>query len=302
MMRKTVRFYELRAVKRTSNGEEIVTVGNDFWQKMGERVRDMTPQARQIQIRGRTTHGESRVGKQPAVPYFYVAGVRERAEWPDGLSSNTGVVGDLQPQDRNMVLIDPTYIVPFGTTNQVAVLTMSLNSPRVTTLESWFSAVMKPGAIVANYMLQPVINAHVAARLNEASGATVFRVKVSQDGDIPEAGGGGIGEAARHAKSVSREVDIELGWTLGHRTGHEDTKQTLLEGARWVREDFVTSATVSLEIPENDKLKRRQYDLIRSHFTAAEKFDIKPDEKPSEVAVLTGINRAIESFNKEFRN
>lgn len=300
MMKKTVRFYELRVVKSSGGNDKVLTVGNDFWQKMGDHVDTLTAGQRQIQIRGRYVHGESRRAQRPAQRYFYVAGVRERAEWPDGLSNATGVVGDLQPQDRNMVLIDPTYIVPFGGSNQVAVLTMSAASPRVTALESWFTAVHKPNSPSITYMLAPVINSRVAQRLSEAEGATVLRVTVKQGSEVPEVGGGHIGEAARAAKAVSSETDIELGWTLSHRTGGEHTTSALLDGARWVREDFVSKAEVNLVLPEGDSLKRKKYDLLKQQFTAMEKFDIQSDERPSEFAVMTGMNLAIASFRKEF--
>ncbi|WP_432854837.1 hypothetical protein ACQPXB_21045 [Amycolatopsis sp. CA-161197] len=276
-------------------------MSNDFWQKMADHVENLTPRQRQVQIRGRYVHGESRRAQRPAQRYFYVAGVRERAEWPDGLS-DTGVVGDLKPQDQNMVLIDPTYIVPFGGSNQVAVLTMSAASPRVTALESWFTAVHKPDSPSITYMLAPVINSTVSQRLAEAEGATVLRVTVSQGSEIPEVGGGHIGEAARAAKAVSSETDIELGWTLSHRTGRDDTKSVLLNGARWVREDFVSKAEVNLVLPDGDSFKRKKYDLLKEQFTAIEKFDIHRSERPSEFAVMTGMNLAVESFRKEFSN
>lgn len=300
MMRKVVRFYELRAEKKVGNGTRLDPVSNDFWQKMAQHVEGLPPANRQINIRGRTTHGESRAGKQPATRYFYIAGVRERAEWPDSLSSATGIVGDLEPQDRDAVLVEPTYVVPFGASNQIAVLTMSATSPRVTALESWFSAMLEPSGIVHNYTLVPIINSRVSERLAEANGATILRVKVQPGVDVPETGGGSIGAAARAAKQVSTETDIELGWTLGHRSGHEDTKTTLLEGARWVRGDFVKSAEVSLEVADGHDIRRVQYDLIKEHFTSKQKFDIKRDERPSELSVLTGMNNAIEGFRKEF--
>ncbi len=300
MLKKTVRFYELRVVKATGGSDQVATTDADFWQRMGNHVETLSPAQRQIRIRERNVYGEHRRATRPARRYFYVAGVRERAEWPDGLSSATGIVGDLRPQDQNTVLIEPTYIVPFGANNQVAVLTMSAASPRVTALESWFTAVHKPANPSITYMLSPVINSRVAHRLAEAEGATVLRVTVKHGSEVPEAGGGHIGEAARAARSVSSETDIELGWTLSHRPGGDQTKNTLLEGARWVREDFVSKAEVNLILPEGDGFKRKQYDLLKEQFTAMEKFDIRRDERPSEFAVLTGIDQAIDAFRKEF--
>jgi len=146
-----------------------------------------------------------------------------------------------------------------------------------------------------------VINSRVSERLTEARGAAILRVKMASDVDVPRVGGGVIGDAARAAKEVSAETDIELGWSLGRRNGHDDTKTVLLEGARWVREDFVSTAQVSLELPDgDDSFRRKQYDLVKEQFTSSQKFDVQRDERPSEMSVLTGINAAIEAFRKEF--
>ncbi|MFD2473416.1 hypothetical protein [Amycolatopsis silviterrae] len=295
-----MRFYELQVVKSSGGSDRVITANPDFWQKMGDYVGNLPSADRQVPIRGRSVYGEHRLATRPAQRYFYVGGVRERAEWPDGLSGATGIVGDLQPRDQSTVLIEPTYIVPFGVNNQVAVLTMSAASPRVTALESWFTAVHKRSDPAIAYMLTPVVNSRVAHRLGEAEGATVLRVTVKHGSDVPEAGGGHIGEAARAARSVSQETDIQLGWTLSHRTGDEQTKTALLEGARWVREDFVSKAEVNLVLADGDGFKRRKYDLLKQQFTAMEKFDIRSNERPSEFAVLTGVHQAIDAFRKEF--
>ncbi|SRR6266498_1010504 len=300
MLRKVVRFYELHGVRKEGDGATTVRVSSDFWSQMADHVKSLPAEKRQVSIRGRLTHGESRLGKQPALQYFYIAGVRERSEWPDTLSNRTGVVGDLEPADQDAVLIEPTYVVPFGASNQVAVVTMSAAAPRVTALESWFSHMLAPGAPLHSYVLLPVINNRVTDRLAEARGAAILRVKVAAGAAVPE-GGGEIGNAARAAKRVSDETNIEFGWTLSHRAGHDDTKVALLEGAQWVRSDFVDSATVSLELPDgDDSFHRQQYDLIKQQFTSTQKFDVKRDERPSELSVLTGINEAIKAFRKEF--
>lgn len=301
MIRKVVRFYELRGVRSEGNGASTGPVSSDFWTRMADHVEDLPAPERQVQIRGRLTHGESRLGRRPALRYFYIAGVRDRSEWPDSLSSQTGVVGELEPTDQHAVLIEPTYVVPFGASNQVAVVTMSAAAPRVTALESWFSHMLAPDAVLHSYTLLPVINSRVAERLTEARGAAILRVKMASDVDVPRVGGGVIGDAARAAKEVSAETDIELGWSLGRRNGHDDTKTVLLEGARWVRDDFVSTAQVSLELPDgDDSFRRKQYDLVKEQFTSTQKFDVKRDERPSELSVLTGINAAIEAFRKEF--
>lgn len=199
-----------------------------------------------------------------------------------------------------MTLIDPTYVLPFGGSNQVAVLSMSFASPRISTIESWVTTVLAQDGWKGEFTLIPIINRHVAQRLEQAVGATVFRVKVEQDARIPSEGGGRVGRAAREARAVSTETDIELGWSLGNRAGNVATKAALLDAARWIRETWVKKAEVSLEIPDGDSVRRKKYDLVREQFTATQKFVINADRRPNESSVLTGMNEAVESFNAEF--
>jgi len=99
---------------------------------------------------------------------------------------------------------------------------------------------------------------------------------------------------------VSSETAIELGWSLGHRKGSHETTGELLEAARWVREDWVDTARVSLQLPDGGRLKRKSYDLIKEEFTSMQRFDIADSEPASEQSVLSGMTEAIDAFRVEF--
>jgi hypothetical protein len=299
-MRKTVMFYELRCIKKDRGVETLVDVKGDFWEALGTRVGNLDYEDRKVSTRGRKLYGERRQSKSPAKKYFYVGGVRNRSEWPDSINDDTGQVDALKTVDVNADLIEPTFMVPFGASNQIAVLSMSFSSPRVSALETWVSGVAGRTSGIDGYALIPVINRRVAERLQQASGAMAFRVKVQADAEIPESGGGVIGEAARVARQVSTDTMIELGWSLGNRHGTSETKSEMLGAARWVRSDWVRQAKVTLELPDGDGFTRERYDLIEEVFTSVQNFDIPADLPPSEMSVLTGIDEAIESFRREF--
>jgi hypothetical protein len=299
-MRKIVRFYELRCIRKEHGVEKLVEVKGDFWAGLEKKVKGLEYEARKVPTRGRWLYGEHRLAVSPARKHFYIGGVRNRSEWPDSLNGETGLVADLKTVDRNADLIEPTFVVPFGRSNQVAVLSMSFSSPRVSALETWVTGVAGETKGIEGYSLVPVINKLVAQRLEEASGAMAFRVKMLPDVDIPENGGGIIGQAARVAKQVSVDTTIELGWSLGNRHGNPETKAEMLGAARWVRSDWVKQAKVTLEMPDGDGFTREKYDLIEEQFTSAQNFDIPRDAPPSELSVFTGIDEAIESFRREF--
>jgi len=298
MMRKVVRFYDLRMLPKDSNDSVLIDPG--FWDGLGDVVYATPPEGCQVKVRGRLVHGEYRTCSQPACRYFYVGRVRPPADWPDTLDS-TGAVGNLELSLRDQVLLGKTYVVPFGAVNRVAVLTMSQSAPRVSTLDDWFSRIAGLDPAVEQLNLVPILDRQVAERLEESSGATVLRVHAEPHADIPD-GGGEIGVATRAAKAVSSETDIVLKWSLANRNGSAETTSGLLRAARWVRGDWAKSAVVSLQIPGDDEEGPRveQYDLISHHFTRREKFDIIEGGRPTEESVISGITEAISGFNRAF--
>lgn len=299
-MKKTVRFYQLKHIASTTVESEITDAPENFWTALHDQVLKIDAIDRRVNVRSRVIYGEAKTSPNPAQRYFYIGGLRSRAEWPDSLSAESGSIGELRPEDDNISLVEPAYVVPFGYSNQIAMLNMSAGSPRVAALESWVTAVVGRNGYQGVFTLLPIINSRVQQRLAEAVGATKFTVKVQQSTPIPEYGGGTVGQAARAAKAVSTETDIELGWSLANRKGSSDTKGSLLAAARWIRDDWVKSASVNLELPDGEHFKRLKYDLIKEQFTSTQRFEIRSDSSPSELSVLTGINQAIESFRAEF--
>ncbi len=297
-MRKIVRFYDLRLLPR--DGDDTRPIQPGFWPALGVQIETRSPRECQVSARGRLVHGEHRTCHQPAKQYFYVGRVRDRSDWPDTLD-RSGAVGELELSLRDSVLLEPTYVVPFGAQNRVAVLTMSQSSPRVSTLEDWFSRMAGLDPAIEQLTLLPILNQHVAERLAQASGATVFQVHAEPHADIPD-GGGEIGAAARAAKAVSSETDIVLKWSLARRSGSAETRSDLLRAAQWVRGDWAKSAQVSLRLPgdEADGPHVEQYDLISHHFTQQVRFDVQAGSRPSEASVIGGITDAIGSFNRAF--
>ncbi|MGH3998617.1 MAG: hypothetical protein ACRDTJ_14285, partial [Pseudonocardiaceae bacterium] len=108
-----MRFYDLRILRNDELRGQEVEPG--FWRQLAETVNDREPEQREEVIRGRRIFGQHRVSVQPARPYFYIGRVRNRSEWPDTLlDDGSGVVGRLEPSQQGAVLLEPSYVVPFG--------------------------------------------------------------------------------------------------------------------------------------------------------------------------------------------
>lgn len=250
-------------------------------------------------IRGRRIFGEHRVSKQPARRYFYVGRVRDRAEWPDTLQGN--IVGRLELREREAVLLEPSYVVPFGDRNRVAVMSMSRSAPSVATLEEWVTVQAEMDLKKLQASLIPILKPDVQERLQRAQGAVSLTVVVPPLTNVP-GGGGQIGRAAREGRQVSAETTFSLRWSLGHKKGAPATTSELLDGARWVDGSWASSADVSLDVLDGEGVvHREQYNLIKHRMTLQASLNVPDDQPPVEASVMAGMTEAIDKFSRLMR-
>jgi hypothetical protein len=295
-----VRFYDLRILRNDEvHGQEVEP---GFWRQLAENINDREPEQREQLVRGHRIFGEHRVSVQPARPYFYIGRVRNRSEWPDTLlDDGSGVVGRLEPSQQGAVLLEPSYVVPFGDRNRVAIMSMSRTSPSMAALEEWLTVQSEMELKDLQISLIPILNSHVMERLSRARGATSLTVVVEPMKTVPE-GGGQIGHAARAARQVSTETDLTLKWSLANRKGKLDTTSGLLEAARWVEDSWAKSAEVSLDVIDDaGECHREHYNLIKHRFTIRAQFDAPDDQHRSESSVIGGITKAIDDFSQQMR-
>lgn len=300
MSKRVVRFYDLRVLRNDElRGREVKS---GFWRELAERVSERDPEQRESVIRGRRIFGEHRVSVQPARPYFYIGRVRDRTEWPDTLlDDGSGVVGRLEPSQQGAVLLEPSYVVPFGDRNRVAIMSMSRTSPSMAALEEWLTVQAELDLQECQVSLIPILHPYGMERLSRARGATSLTVVVEPTKQ-PPAGGGQIGGASRAGRQVSTETEVTLKWSLGNRKGSPNTRSDLLEGARWVDESWAKSAEVSLEVPDDEgEFHREKYNLIKQRFTLQARFEAPNNQHYSEASVLGGITDAIAEFNRQMR-
>ncbi|MGH3904697.1 MAG: hypothetical protein ACRDTE_10975, partial [Pseudonocardiaceae bacterium] len=164
MTERVVRFYDLRVLRYDDlHGREVES---GFWRTLAENVNERDPEDRERVIRGRRVFGEHRISVQPARPYFYIGRVRDRSEWPDTLlDDGSGTVGRLEPTQQGAVLLEPSYVVPFGNRNRVAIMNMSRTSPSIAALEEWLTVQADWKLEECQISLIPILNPSVMDRL-----------------------------------------------------------------------------------------------------------------------------------------
>lgn len=296
---KIVRFYEATKVDQK---DKVVTIKGDFWTTLFDKLETQSYEKRVHLYSDTDYYGEAKLGKKPALRYLYAGRLRDRGDWPD--TFDAGIVGDL---DLQGLLVEPTYLVPFGTKNFCAVMTPRFGGISTSALDSWVTAATGLTTSGDRIELRPIIDNAVLTKLNErAVGVTKLSVRVPPGTTIADQSGGGeVGDAIRAATAdTTSELYAEMTWSFGHARGSEGWRGKLLEGAQWVAgQNWASKASVSMLLPEVDgdveTVRSESHDLFRDRVSYGAKFNVAAGEKPSELSVLSAIQNAIDRFNKE---
>ena len=295
-VRKIVRFYE---PIQLDQADRTVAITGSFWGLLSTRVNGLQPAGRQLRHSGTRYAGEARLAVTPAVQYIYVGRLRPAADNPDLYHEGVGITGPLTTPSVDDLLSEPTYMVPFGTQNYVAVMSPKTGGTRVGALDAWLTAMCGLTTTGDRIELRPLVDPALLAKLDEADGASRLNVRV-QPGAHPPRGGGIVGEAIRQATSpTTEEMSLELTWSFGNTRGSEGWRGQLLAAAQWVaRGDWADKAEVTLQLPDGATLRTEQHNLLRDAVTLSTSFEVPEGQVPSEQSVLEAIHNAITEFRR----
>src|SRR4051794_12381367 len=109
---KVVRFYE---ATKLGQGDKVVAIKGNYWTALFNKLGALPYDKRVHSYSATDYYGDAKLGKKPALRYLYAGRLRDKGDWPDTFAG--GVVGDLSLQG---LLVEPTYLVPFGNKNYCA--------------------------------------------------------------------------------------------------------------------------------------------------------------------------------------
>lgn len=300
---REVRFFEPFKVDVK---DKRVRFDGDFWKDLATELSNTKDSDKKITHNGAEYFGNAKTATAPALNYVYVGRLRRRSEWPDTLDESSWTEGALNIGNPSVVLMEPTYLVPFGTNNYVAVMTPVHGGTRVSALDGWITGILGGAPKGERVELFPLINQKVQAALDAAQGATMLEFQILPHEEPPATGGGQIGDAAREAtaKRVSDDLAIEMRYTFGHSIGDPAGRNALLEGARWVRQHtFSKRARTSILVPRtqgNDTVVRRErHELFDEKIAHTVKMTVDGENRPSEETVLKAVIEAIDKFRSQ---
>jgi hypothetical protein len=294
---KVVKFYEPMLVDQNDNYKRIK---GGFWAPLESRLKSRKPKDREHPYSGVDYYGEARVGTRPSISYIYVGRLRPAADHPDTYRPNTGITGPLQPANKGDKISEPTFMVPFGKRNTVAVMSPRTGATRVSALSAWTSAMSGTLKTHDRVELVPVVDSKTLAKINGAVGATKLYVRIPDGATIPVTGGGVVGDAIREAASKSVPgTYIDMTWSFGHARATADGRGGLLTATRWLaRADWTDRVEVNLQLQDGDDLRTEMHAVFHDSVTLRGAFDLPEGRIPSENVVLRSIAEAIQEFGR----
>lgn len=297
-LQKTVRFFDTTIV---DENEQRGDAEPDFWRTLLTQARTWDHQDRTWRIGDVVYVGHSLNPARPALPHLKIERIRDQSEQLNVSNLTSGDVEPLEFPDPDERVSEPTFIVPFGAGNRVAIMSPAVQATRSETLSRWLTGVLDLATKGKSLELTPVVDQNVLDKLTRAEGAVMLEVHVNAGAHIPTAGGGAIGNAIRSARHQAlSDARLTLRYALDRSGGNEHTRDTLKQGALFVaRSGFSSKAAVKIANRDEDgSLNRELHSIFDDRITAQVSFLAEAGERASEEAILTAIGDAIRAFSQ----
>lgn len=297
-MQKIVRFFDTTLINEHDVRGDVEP---GYWRDVLIQMSEWPSSARSAKVGEVAYIGRSVSPLRPALPHIQLERIRDLGEQLNVSNLSNGDVGPLRLEDPDERVSEPTYIVPFGQLNRVAVMSPAVQATRPETLGRWLTDVMELPQQGRSIGLTPVVDTDVLDKILGADGAVMLEVHVDAGAPIPAAGGSVVGDAIRNAQRQSlRETRLVLRWSLDRSGGPESVRDALKQGALWVaRNAFSSRAQVKLvqETGANG-LTRELHSIFDDRVTKKVSFHTQAGQRASDNVILEAIGDAIEQFQR----
>jgi hypothetical protein len=298
-VRKIVRFFDTVATD-----EENVRgpVQDNFWTDLIDAMGGWSYQEREFPVAGVKYFGIGQRPSAPGLPHVQVGRVRDLSEQLERYNLSDGSVQPLEFDDPDDRVAEPTYIVPFGLRGRVAIMSPAVRATRAETLGRWLTGVCELVPLGRSIDLVPVVDPEIVAKIINASGAVMLQVHVDAGAEVPDAGGGSLGDAFRDAKHQSlEEMDLTVRWSLGRSNGSESAREAIQNAALWVAQGgFSSKAEVRIVSEDDDgQIKRDLHQIFDDRIAKSVEFFVPEGERASDEVILDAIANAIRQFRDD---
>lgn len=293
---KIVRFFEPLILD--GQGQQQ-TISSDFWQLTWTHV-DQLPLEERIHRHNSVRYiGDARRSMSPAMPWLYVGRLRPASDHPDGFRPGHGIMGPLQPAQSGDEISEPTFIVPFGSHNYVAVMSPTSGGTRIPAVERWLNLALELHHTGRLLNLLPLVDRSVLEKMENSPGASRLHVRVAPGVEVPPDLPGQMMRAVHEASTVApNDMYTELTWSAGRRKSSAQSAADLLLSTRSVWSGgWAEKAEVNLQVEDEHGFRTEVHRLVNDRISIKAAFDVPENQPPSEESVLKGIQAAIEQFN-----
>lgn len=298
-VQKKVRFFDTTLI---TESDERVDVAPDFWSSLIDSLEGWTLEGRSARVGDVTYFGRARRALKPALPHIQVERVRDLGEQLNVSNLSSGDVEPLELDDPNDRVTEPTFIVPFGFRNRVAVMSPAVQATRPETLARWLTSVLELPRTGRSVELTPVVDPEILAKIVSAEGAVMLEVHVDAGSHVPSIGGGAVGDAFRNAQHQSlQDASLTLRWSVDRSGGNHSVRDALRQGALWVaRNAFSSRAEVRIvKEGEDGRLQRELHSIFDDRVTKTVSFKTVVSERTSDEVILAAIDDAILQFLRD---
>lgn len=296
---RVVRFFEPIIIDGQGQHQ---TISSNFWPLTWTHVDGLPLDERIHRYNNVRFFGHARRLQSPAMPWLYVGRLRPAADHPDGFRPGEGITGPLQPAQAGDEISEPTFIIPFGGRNYVAMMSPTSGATRVQAIERWINLSLGLHLKGQELSLLPLVDRKMLEKLEASPGATRLHVRVAPGVEVPDDMPGQMMKAVHDAVELAPDdLFTELTWSAGRRKGTAASRSDLLVSTRSVwTGGWAEKAEVNLQVEDEDgDVRTEVHRLVNDRIAIKTTFDVPENEPPSEESVLKGMQDAIEQFNKQ---
>jgi hypothetical protein len=292
---KTVRFFRPVLIE---SDESRTDLDGTFWPSLRAHVAGLDTTARRVTVGGVRYRGDAGVGKVRSLPYLRVGSMRPPADWPDTVD-DVDEVEHLQLTGR--VLLENAYLVPFGTTSQVALMNPITGLVPMSAIETWIATVLDLQTQGQSIEFVPEVDTQVLAKLNRSIAVASVKVKIPYDDDLdmPDGSASRVESALSDLEDAAGpELDIEIKLSHGRRTPQQMGLTLKNFAQRLSRATGPERIDVSMVLPSGDGFKRETHNLLRDEIAVTAKFTRPDDQQLSVDEILDAMGEAIGQFRQ----
>lgn len=303
---KQVKFYDVKLVTTDAKGKETAkAVDSLFWKTTLDRVEAITDAKKRIESVSRVRYyGAVLRPKTPPVDHLQVGRLRDLSDHLETTDLTTGAVTPLTLGDPNLRVSEPTFVVPFGNSGRVAMLSPG-KATRQETIGHWLTLVLNLAPKGKAIRFVPVVNEDALNTILGSQGAVGIDFNIAQGTDLADIqkGKDSLLTAVSEVLSKGPKAGVlKVGWTLGYDGSTADRNLIKSIAYKVATGGFAERATVNLLVANDDgDVRHETHNVFEDHIVEKVSYQIDADQVSSSTIILNAVGQAIKDFTSRIK-